>query len=226
MIIQSEHKAVLIGLTGGIGSGKSTVSNLFVKSGFTVLNADDIALEIMEGNPEVRDKLYKMFSSLVFNDDRTINRNYLAERVFGITQEHRKALKELNNLVHPHVLDELLERAEELASNGERCIMIEIPLLYEIGLEDAFDYVILVVASEKNRIERVIKRSNISEEQVKARMAEQVIPDQIKGYADFVIENNESLEKLQQSVEFLSQIIPHLPSVVEEENTIQSGTED
>jgi len=212
----SEQNAVLIGLTGGIGSGKSTVAELFRTAGFTVLSADDVATALMATHAEVRAALEVAFGAMVFGEDGAVNKVYLSERVFGHTPEHQRSLHKLNTIVHPYVLDELLSQAEDLALKGELCIIIEIPLLYEIGLEDAFDYVILVLASDAVRIERVMKRSNLPEEQIRARMKEQVSPDQIKGYADFVIDNSAGVEKLHQAVGFLVEILPHLPPVVDD----------
>lgn len=213
MTENSTQKAVLIGLTGGIGSGKSTVADLFRTAGFRVLSADDVASELMSSHPAIRAALEAEFGAQVYDTDGMVSRKYLAERVFGTTPEHHRSLTALNTIVHPYVLDELLSRAEDIALAGERCIIIEIPLLYEIGLEDAFDYVILVLASDAVRIERVMKRSNLPEAQIRARMAEQVSPDQIKGYADFVIDNSTSVERLHQAVDFLTEILPHLPPV-------------
>lgn len=210
---QSEQKAVLIGLTGGIGSGKSTVAELFAKSGFTVLSADEVAQSLMATHTDVRAAIEHEFGSQAYRPDGSLSRDYLAQRVFGSTADHRKALQKLNTIVHPYVLDELLAQAEARAEDGERCIIIEIPLLYEIGLEDAFDYVVLVIAADSKRIERVRKRSSISEEQIRARMNEQVSPEQIKGYADFVIDNSHDLDKLRVAVDFLVQILPYLPAV-------------
>ncbi len=221
---EPEQQAILVGITGGIGSGKSTVSDMIEMKGFTVLNADIFAAVLMETKAEIRSKLFDFFGGKIFRDDGMVNREYLASRVFGEDTSHKEALKKLNMIVHPFVLDELLARAETLASEGETCIFIEVPLLYEIGLEDAFDYVLLVTAPDKIRIERVMARSELTEEQIRARMAEQAPPEHMKAIADFVIDNSGTVEKLQQSVDFLLSVIPLLPpkepEVEEDEESI------
>lgn len=208
---EEEHIAILVGITGGIGSGKSTVSDMIEKQGFTVLNADVFAAVLMETKAEIRSKLFEYFGGKIFRDDGLINREYLASRVFGEENSQREALKKLNKIVHPYVLDELLDRAEVLASEGETCIFIEVPLLYEIGLEDAFDYVILITAPDGIRIKRVMERSELTEQQIRARMAEQAPPEHMKAIADFVIDNSGTIAKLQQSIDFLLSVIPLLP---------------
>lgn len=207
----SEKSCVLFGLTGGIGSGKSTVAQIFREAGIAVLSADDVASLLMTENAEVRDKLAETFGASIYNVSGTLDRAMLGDIVFGSTKEQQMNLLKLNSIVHPYVLDELLAQAERLAEKGEPCIILEIPLLYEIGLEDAFDYVIVVLAEEQLRINRVKIRSSLTEAQIRARINQQVSSEQVKGYADFVIDNSHSLEKLHQSVQFLVDIIPHLP---------------
>jgi len=223
---EEEHKAILVGITGGIGSGKSTVSDMIENQNYTVLNADIFAAVIMETKSEVRSKLFEYFGGKIFRDDGMVNREYLASRVFGEEKSHKEALKNLNKIVHPFVLDELLSRAEVLASEGETCIFIEVPLLYEIGLEDAFDYVILVTAPDKIRIERVIARSELTEQQIRARMADQAPPEHIKAMADFVIDNSGTEVKLQQSVDFLLSVIPLLPPKLPDFDEDEESTSD
>ncbi len=220
---KEEHQAILVGITGGIGSGKSTVSDMIEQQGFSVLNADIFAAVLMETKPEIRSKLFDFFGGKIFRDDGKVNREYLASRVFGEEKSHKDALKKLNMIVHPFVLDELLAHAETLASEGETCIFIEVPLLYEIGLEDAFDYVILITAPDLLRIERVMARSELTADQIRARMAEQASPEHMKAIADFVIENTGTVEKLQQSVDFLLSVIPLLPPKEPDDENIEES---
>ncbi|MBI3260437.1 MAG: dephospho-CoA kinase [Ignavibacteriae bacterium] len=222
---EDEHQAILVGITGGIGSGKSTVSDMIEMQNFTVLNADIFAAVLMETKAEIRSKLFEFFGGKIFRDDGMVNRDYLASRVFGEEKSHKEALKKLNMIVHPFVLDELLTRAEALASEGETCIFIEVPLLYEIGLEDAFDYVILVIAPDNLRVKRVMERSELTEEQIRARMEEQAPPEHMKAIADFVIDNSGTVEKLQQSVDFLLSVIPLLPpKEPDDEDDVEEST--
>ncbi len=215
----SENTSVLFGLTGGIGSGKSTVAEIFREAGFAVLSADDVASLLMNDNPEVREKLSETFGRNIYNEAGNLNRAMLGEIVFGSTKEQLLNLQKLNSIVHPYVLDELLAQAERLAEQGEQCIILEIPLVYEIGLEDAFDYVIVVLADEQQRINRVKERSKLTEAQIKSRINQQVSSEQVKGYADFVIDNSHSLDKLRQSVQFLVDILPHLPPKSSDDDT-------
>lgn len=210
---------VVIGLTGGIGSGKSTVANLFEKAGLKVLKADDIAKKIMAGDAELQKLLKTEFGDDVFKSD-ILQADFLAAKVFGSTHEHRKNLRKLNSLVHPRVLDELLKEINALAENGEKLIIVEIALLYEIELEDAFDYVITVDAPEDVRIKRTMERSKISEEEIRHRIAEQIPAEDKKAWADFVIDNSKDFKTLENSVDFVLSFLPFLKPKPDEEEEI------
>ncbi|MES2766984.1 MAG: dephospho-CoA kinase [Bacteroidota bacterium] len=204
-----EHETVVIGLTGGIGSGKSSVANLFEKAGLKVLKADDVAKNIMASDAELQKLLKAEFGDDVFKND-ILQADFLATKVFGETAEHRKNLKKLNSLVHPRVLDELLKQINALAESGEKLIVVEIALLYEIELEDAFDYVITVDAPEDIRIKRTMERSRITEAEVRHRIAEQIPAEDKKAWADFVIDNSKDFKTLENSVEFVLSFLPFL----------------
>jgi dephospho-CoA kinase len=205
----AENQTVVIGLTGGIGSGKSSVAHLFEKAGLKVLKADDVAKNIMATDAELQKLLKVEFGDDVFKNE-ILQADFLATKVFGETAEHRKNLKKLNSLVHPRVLDELLKQINALAESGEKLIVVEIALLYEVGLEDAFDYVITVDAPEDIRIQRTMERNKISEAEVRHRIAEQIPAEDKKARADFVIDNSKDFKTLENSVEFVLSFLPFL----------------
>jgi dephospho-CoA kinase len=213
--IPTVPEALLIGITGGIGTGKSAVSSLIQEHGFPVLNADAIARELMQSDPEIMDELKDAFGQEVYLQDGILNTAYLASCVFGAANQQK--LRILNSIVHPIMLDELFARALELAEQGSTMICIEMALLYEIELEEGFDYIIGVDCSKEVRIQRLLKKG-MDLAQIEARMAAQVNPAEIQGKADFMIDNSGTLEQLRSSVDMLMNIIPFLPSRNEQED--------
>jgi len=208
---QVEQRITVIGITGNIGCGKSEVSRILRNLGSIVLSSDDTAKKCMDENDEIRLKIRKLFGIHVFSGVGLINHAALAQRVFGDTPEHRKALQELNNIVHPAVLESHFQTINEYALTGLKHIFIESALIYETGIEDAFDYIVVVDAPEETRLQRALQRGTATKEQISARMKNQMNAGQKKNLADFTIDNSGSLEQLEQSVLFLLPIFTSLP---------------
>ena len=200
----------MVGLTGGIGTGKSTVAQLMIDHGWKLISSDDTAREIMNTNPNVRAQVAELLGSDVLVDGG-LDRAKIAERVFGDTPEHRERLDRLDQIVHPAVLQQHLETLEEEREKGTPLVAIESALLFEVGLDDGFDWVVVVDAPDEVRIERVMKRSNLTEAQVRARMNEQLPMQEKKSLADFVIDNGGTLEELAQAVDTVTTIIDVMP---------------
>jgi dephospho-CoA kinase len=188
-----------IGLTGGIGSGKSTVANIFKVLGIPVFDADSVAKELMENNLEIRENLIHHFGSLVFENNQ-LNRKWLANKVFKDPYE----LNILNAIVHPITL----QVAEDwfLKQNAPYAIK-EAALIFEAGAGAGLDYVIGVFAPQNLRIQRVMKRDGLKREEVLERIDRQV-SDTIKmKLCDFIIVNNDQQLLTQQVIDLHQKFI-------------------
>ena len=189
-----------VGLTGGIGAGKSTVADLFSKRGAVVIRSDDLARQVVELETSGFKQVTSRFGNGIVNDEGSIDRAKLAQVVFN----DDVALKDLENIVHPLVR----ERTNQLMSEqtSETIIVNEIPLLLEKKMESLFDFLVIVISSEKNRLER-LSQKGVSEDQAKARMAKQVNDQDRKAAADFLIVNDGNLDQLEVDVQKIWQTL-------------------
>ncbi len=201
---------VLIGLTGAPGSGKSTVAQLLRERGFVVLEADTVAHELMQTDPELRRLLQGFLGEEIFTADGTLKAALLAERLFGPEPQQRKLREAVEELVHPRVLQVLAERIQEAAAAGASHVVVEAALLYEVGLEEAFDYVLVVDAEERLRHQRLRQRG-WTDEHIRAREAAQWSARAKRQRADLVLSNNGTLDELRQSVVLLAELLRILP---------------
>ena len=189
-----------VGLTGGIGAGKSTVADLFSKRGAVVIRSDELARQVIEPQTPGFKQVTSRFGNEIVNDEGSIDRAKLAQVVFN----DNVALKDLENIVHPLVR----ERTNQLMSEqtSETIIVNEIPLLLEKKMESLFDFLVIVISSEKNRLER-LSQKGVLEEQAKARMAKQVNDQDRKAAADFLIVNDGNLDQLEADVQKIWQTL-------------------
>jgi len=175
-----------IGITGGIGSGKSLVCKIFQCLGIPVYDADSHAKELMTTDGILVSKIKKEFGELSFNTDGTLNRNYVSLTVFNDAEK----LKKLNSLVHPRVGQDYNKWVEE--KQNHPYVLKEAALLYEAGSEKLLDKVVVVHAPEALRIERVLRRDrHRSEDQVRAIVENQMPEEEKLGRADFIVTNDE-----------------------------------
>lgn len=188
---------LLIGLTGNIASGKSTVSHLLAAKGATIIDADVLARQaVEEGTPAYRD-IVERWGSDVLSADGFLDRGALRRRVFQDVDE----LEELNRIVHPEVArlrDTLVSEARE---RGDRLVVCDIPLLFEKHLVDEFDRVVLVDAPRPMRLERLVRTRGLSETEGMDMIAAQMPADLKRARADFVIDNTGSLAELEARVD-------------------------
>jgi dephospho-CoA kinase len=189
-----------VGLTGGIGAGKSTVADLFSKRGAVVIRSDELARQVIEPQTPGFKQVTSRFGNEIVNDEGNIDRAKLAQVVFN----DDVALKDLESIVHPLVR----ERTNQLMSEqtSETIIVNEIPLLLEKKMESLFDFLVIVISSEKNRLER-LSQKGVSEDQAKARMAKQVNDLDRKAAADFLIVNDGNLDQLEADVQKIWQTL-------------------
>ena len=183
-----------VGITGGIGSGKSTVCRMLAERGVALYDADSRAKELMSTSEALRSKLIENFGAETFNADG-LNRQYLAAKVFNDAEQ----LHLLNSLVHPAVIADFEAWAE---SQEGQYVVFESAILFEAGLEDRVDVVVAVMAPETVRVERVMARDGHTREQVVARIKNQMSDDERSDRAKYSIVNID-IEELEEDVEQL-----------------------
>jgi dephospho-CoA kinase len=172
----------LVGLTGGIGSGKTTVAQFFTALGVPVYNSDTEAKKLMETSHEVKTAIKKLLGDEAYQGER-LNRTYISQRVFN----DKPLLDKLNGIVHPAVRTDFLTWAEQQKAPY---VIQEAALIFEIGSEDFYDRIILVTAPETLRIDRIMEREpNSTPESIQARMRNQSSDSQKIDASDFIIEN-------------------------------------
>jgi dephospho-CoA kinase len=189
-----------VGLTGGIGAGKSTVADLFSQKGAVVIRSDDLARQVIEPQTPGFQQVIDRFGKEFVNSEGYIDRAKLAQIVF----RDDTALKDLENIVHPLVRSKINQIIDQHTS--ETIIVNEIPLLLEKKMESLFDFLVIVISSEKNRLERLSHRG-LTTEQASARMSKQVSDDERKAAADFLIVNDGNLDQLEVDVEKIWQTL-------------------
>jgi dephospho-CoA kinase len=185
-----------IGLTGGIGSGKSAVAKLFAAHGVPVIDADKIAREIVAPGLPSYDDIIRTFGEDILDDKRRINRELLRSRIFDNAQERKR----LEMILHPRIRAEIQTQAERL--RAPYCLIV-IPLLVETGQQDLIDRVLLVDAEEDKQIQRVMQRNGLAEPEVRKILASQASRADRLQRAQEIIENNTDLAHLTAEVERL-----------------------
>jgi dephospho-CoA kinase len=187
-----------IGLTGGIGSGKSTVAQFFKNKGAYLIDFDVLAHKVEEPGGPAWKQIVEEFGSEILNKDATINREKLGDIVF----QDKKKLETLNGIVHPTVFKEWVHRMEEIKKEKEDAIVIsDIPLLIEVGLQKYVDLVILVYIPPEEQIERIRTRNGFTREEAEYRLHSQMPIDEKLSLADVVINNGGPLEETRKIVE-------------------------
>jgi dephospho-CoA kinase len=187
---------LLVGLTGGIGSGKSTVARLLERRGAVVIDADHLAREAVAKGTPAFERVVETFGDTVVAPDGNLDRAALAAIIFS-DRERRAALEAI---VHPEVARRFGERVEELRGS-DRVVVYVTPLLVEMGLAPAFDVVVVVTASPHLRVSRVASDRDLSPEDVRGRMAAQATDEQRMEVADVLVDNDGSLADLEPQVD-------------------------
>ncbi|MDW8798527.1 dephospho-CoA kinase [Staphylococcus pseudoxylosus] len=201
----------VIGLTGGIASGKSTVSELLTAHGFKVVDADIASRQAVEKGTEGLARVKEAFGDGAIDEDGNMNRSYVGEVVFN--QPEKRLI--LNEIVHPIVRDIMEEEKKTYLEQGYNVIM-DIPLLFENDLQETVDEVWLVYTSESIQIDRLMERNDLSMEEAKARVYSQISIDKKRRMADHVIDNRDTKLELKQNLE----------NLLLEEGYIESDTEE
>lgn len=190
---------VVIGLAGGIGTGKSAVSHILEELGAVVLDADRFGHEVYLPNTDGLREVVAAFGEDVLLPSGEIDRRALGGKVFG----NPEAMEKLNAIAWPRIRQRLADGIEEQRREGTQVVVLDAAVLIEAGWTDAADEVWVVTAPEARVIQRIQARNNLTEEQVRARMSSQMSTEERVKHADIVVENDGDLDDLRRTVEAL-----------------------
>jgi dephospho-CoA kinase len=191
----------LVGLTGGIASGKSTISSLLAAKGAFIIDADRIGHQVIAKGREGWKKLVEAFGGSILDEDGEVDRSKLAALVFG----DKEKVAQLNAITHPLIIAEIFNRLRKCQEEGgeEAVAVLDAPLLIEAGGKDLVDLLVVVSAPEELQVERLMKDRRMTPEEAKKRISAQAPLEEKERLADYVIDNCGSLEDLREKVELL-----------------------
>lgn len=181
---------LVVGLTGGIASGKSTVANMFKEMGIEVIDADIEARKAVEIGEAAYEQIVTYFGEDILNDDYTINRSKLGEIIFNDSVKRQK----LNEIVHPDVRRRMNEKKAAAIMRGDQVVVLDIPLLFESGLKHMVNVVLLVYVEKDIQLQRLMERNLLTKEEALARIQSQMPIEDKRKLADKVINNNGSID--------------------------------
>jgi dephospho-CoA kinase len=193
-----KHGILIVGITGGIGAGKTTVCKIFEELGAKVIYADELAKEIMENDESLKRKIKKIFGEKSYIGGK-LNRKFIADIIFS-SDEKRKLLE---SIVHPAVIKRILSDLKKIADEGKyNFVIVEAALIFESGFDKELDYVLVVDADDEIKIKRIMKRDKCSKEEVLKRMRAQLDSKIKRELADMVIINDGDIDELMEKVSF------------------------
>lgn len=198
MVPQDVRPSTLrVAVTGGVGSGKTSVCERFKELGATVVSADELAREAASPDSPGFKKILECFGTQATNKDGTLNRQLLRR----IITRDETARKTLEQILHPEIYKLMLKRVAKAREDRAPMVLLEVPLLFELGLKDRFDVVVLVSAKRQVQVKRVMARDHVSREDAEALLKVQIPNEEKVGQADIVIENSGSMALMRQSVD-------------------------
>lgn len=205
-----------VGITGGIGSGKTTVSNIFNDLGIEVIDSDVIAHQLIEKDQDVLREAVNTFGDSVLDNTGAIDRKKLARIIFS----NKEKKQQLESILHPRIRQEVLRRAQgndtsdDISKNG-RYIIIVVPLLLETDFHTLVDRILVVTADEEIRIERVKQRDNRTLNDIRSIIDNQLKEETRLNAADDIIENNSDIKNLSAQIERLDKKYANLAAAIE-----------
>ncbi|WP_186578412.1 dephospho-CoA kinase [Aquibacillus kalidii] len=182
--------AIIIGLTGSIASGKSTVAKMFSGFNIPVVDADIIAREVVEVGRTAYQQVVKEFGESILNEDKTINRKHLGKIVFS----DERSRKKLNSIVHPAVREEMIRQKQDYVDQGNKAVVLDIPLLFESKLTYLVDKTVVIYVDEKIQLKRLMERDDSTIQDATSRIRSQIPVKQKAEWADAVIDNSYTIE--------------------------------
>jgi len=184
---------LIVGLTGGVASGKTAVSRILNEEGAYIIDADQIARELVQPHKPAWDEIVRAFGTEILQEDGSVHRKKLADKIFT-DPEQRKVL---NQILHPRIEEEIDRRAKEIGQNDpEAIVVIDAPLLVELGMHHKVDRLIVVTSTPAQQMERLKKRDGRSPEEALKLFSSQMLVEEKQKLADFVIRNEGSLEEM------------------------------
>lgn len=186
----------IIGLTGGIASGKSTVSNLLRLSGYPIIDADQIARQLQAAHSKGLEQLITVFGKQILNPDQTLNRQVLGSFVFN----DQKKLNKLNMVMQPLIYDEIWRQIKHYQKQHIPYVILDIPLLFEANYANDCDLVIVVAVDRQTQLQRLMQRNDYSQFEAEQRINSQMSLAKKKRLADIVIDNSGNRDELKRQV--------------------------
>lgn len=183
--------AFIVGLTGGIASGKSTIAQLLKQRGFSIVDADIAARKVVEPGEKAYTEIVEEFGSDILLEDGSLDRGKLGSIVF----ENEEKRKKLNAIVHPAVRKKMKEWQEEELQTGKKTIILDIPLLFESKLTHLVERIIVVYVNEETQLKRLMERNGFTVEEAKSRISSQMPLREKLDLSDAVIDNNGTIEE-------------------------------
>lgn len=199
-----KKKNLSVGITGNIGSGKSTFCRFLNEAGYPLINADDLAKKILIENKSVKKKIISNFGEMSYSKG-ILNNSYIAENVFN----DPKKVQKLNSIVHPVVITETQRLITENQKKS-KIVFTEAALIYEADMEKYFDYVVLISAPLQTRVKRAVLSHKFSESDFLKRDSNQIPEEEKNKRADFIFENSSSPEELKKKADFLILVLTSL----------------
>ena len=188
-----------IGLTGGIASGKSSVSRLLAEWGVPVIDADAIARRIVTPCQPAWQQIVSVFGEQILQPDGTSNRRLLGDIIFDDTEKRRK----LEEITHPAIWDQITVEVKQAEAAGHRVVVLDIPLLLETDWHDRVDEIWVVYADRQTQLQRLTLRDQLTQQQAESRINSQLSLEEKKQHADIVIDNSGSFDSMRNQVERL-----------------------
>jgi dephospho-CoA kinase len=197
LIVRSEKNLYIIGLTGGIASGKTTAANVLKKLGAVVLDADKVSRELVKKDEPAYEEIIDVFGKDILDKDGNIKRDELAEIVFN----NNKLLTDLENIIHPRVIKAFHNKINEIKKKyPHKVIVMDVPLLIESNMHKMADEIWIVAVNKEEQIKRLINRDNISYEEALRKIENQMsLEDKLK-YADKVINTEKSIKETEKEI--------------------------
>lgn len=197
-----------VGLTGGIGSGKTSVSTLFTSLGVPVIDTDVIAHDIVNNNPSVLKKIVDVFGQKILSENGSLDRKKLAAHIFN----KKENKQQLEAILHPVIRDEVTRQIQSYSQSNTQLeyVIIVIPLLLETDFHQLIDRILIVISDETIRINRVKQRDNRTLDDIRSIIANQVNDEERLSKADDIIENNSDFNELKTQVQQLHKKYCHL----------------
>lgn len=190
---------MIIGLTGSIASGKSTVAKMLEKYRFPIVDADQVARLVVEPGEPALTEIVAAFGEEILLEDGSLNRKKLGDLIFH--DPSKRAI--LNGIIHPAIRKEMLRQRDEWLNNGAEVVIMDIPLLFESKLQHFVEKILVVSLSEEKQLERLMERNQLNEEEARARISSQLPLSVKEECADAVIYNESTLEKTEQQLNYI-----------------------